>query len=419
MLETFLRAFGMRPPRDAAEADLMRRLKDKPIETITAELSRRAQELSDTSVRLGVIGMGGAGKSSLINAIFGRPVARVGAVTVEHPVEGEEYHVEGFRLVDLPGAGAVTRPAATYVRDLRLLEPGRYDGFLLVTANRLTEHDVALYQELHVRAGKPFFVVRTHFDLAVQGVGDEAEARRQIDEFFRKHLNLPEGERVYLVASPQPERYDLPRLLEDMVATLPELKQIRALEVIPAYTEELLKKKRAAVEQVVFTQATLAAANGVNPIPGLDVAIDLKIIQSMTERVIVAFGLTRPQLEGLARTASVHVPVDRLLDVAAPVLSRLARTGLLALFKEAGEEALKEGAVRTAAKQGPNYFFKYGAKFAPLIGTLVSAGVNFTSAYLYGKYLLNECEETTRKLLHVLPPPEAVLLPAPRDGEGA
>src|SRR6185312_8385262 len=108
--------------------------------------------------------MTGAGKSSLINAIYGRPRARVGVVSVEHPPEGEDYEVDGVRIVDLPGAGAVIRPVAGYVSDLKLLEPGRYDGYLLVTASRLTEADAALFKEIHVQAGKPFFVVRTHFD---------------------------------------------------------------------------------------------------------------------------------------------------------------------------------------------------------------------------------------------------------------
>src|SRR5581483_9327350 len=292
MLDRVFRALGLRPGRAPGDPDLLRRLKDQPLATIAAELLTRKQDLDATTIRLGVIGMTGAGKSSLINAILGRPVARVGVVTVEHPPAGEEFEVEGFRLVDLPGAGAVHRPAATYVQDLRLLEPGRYDGFLLVTASRLTEADVALFKEVHLQAGKPFFVVRTHFDLAVRSAGDEAAARQETEQFFRRHL---------------------PLLLEDIARSLPDLKQLRALEVMPAYTEELLKKKRQAVEEIVFVQASLAAANGLNPIPGLDIAVDIKLLQKMTERVISAFGLTRGQLEGLARLSVGSVPLDRLL----------------------------------------------------------------------------------------------------------
>jgi predicted GTPase len=404
MLQNFLRALGIR--RDENNAELLTRLKDQPVETIVAELVKRKQELDGATVRLGVIGMTGAGKSSLINAIFGRSVARVGVVSVEHPPDGEAYEIHGFTLVDLPGAGAISRPAATYVADLKLLEPNRYDGFLLVTASRLTEADVALFKEVHVQAGKPFFVVRTHFDLAVHSAGAEALARQQIEEFFRRHLALAGFERVYMVASPQPERYDLPRLLEDIAQALPELKQTRVLEVIPAYTEELLKKKRQAVEDIIFVQASLAAANGLNPIPGIDIAVDVALLQKMTERVITSFGLTRSQLEGLARVSLGSVTLDRLLDIAAPVLGRLATAGVISLFREAGTDVLKSTARHEVAQEGGRYFFKYGVRYAPVIGQLVSAGVGFAAAYLYGKYLLNECEETLRKVLAALPPPQ-------------
>jgi predicted GTPase len=404
MLQNLLRALGLRPGDDSGDPELLKRLKDQPIETIAAELFQRKQELDRTSVRFGVIGMTGAGKSSLINAIFGRPVARVGVVSVDHPPEGEAYTIDGFELVDLPGAGAVNRPAASYVRDLHLLEPGRYDGFLLVTAHRLTEADLALFNEIHVEAKKPFFVVRTHFDLAVPSAGGEPQARQEIDEFFRRNLPIASAERIYMVASPQPQQYDLPLLLEDITAALSDLKQIRVLEVIPAYTDELLKKKRRAVEEIVFMQAALAAANGLNPIPGLDIAVDVALLQKMTERVVAAFGLTRGQLEGLARVSVGSVTLDRLLDIAAPVLRRLATAGVVSLFKEAGAEAVKTTARREGAREGGKYFFKYGVRYAPVVGQLVSAGVGFGAAYLYGKYLLNECEETTRKIIAALPP---------------
>jgi predicted GTPase len=407
MFDSVLRALGLRPGQTPADAELLQRLKDQPVETIATELVKRKQELDATSVRLAVIGMTGAGKSSLINAIYGRPLAKVGVVSVEHSPEGEEYEVDGIHLVDLPGAGAVNRPVAGYVSDLKLLDPGRYDGFLLVTASRLTEADVALFKEIHVQAGKPFFVVRTHFDLAVRSTGDEAAARQQIDEFFRRHLPLAGFERVYMVASPEPGRYDLPVLLADIARSLPDVKQLRVLEMIPAYTDELIKKKRQAVEEIVFMQATLAAANGLNPIPGLDIAVDIKLLQKMTERVVSAFGLTRGQLEGLARMSVGKVSLDRLLDVAAPVLSRLATAGVVSLFERAGTEVIKRGAGKEVAQEGSRYFFKYGVRYAPVVGQLVSAGVGFGAAYLYGQYLLNDCEETLRKVIAVMPREES------------
>src|SRR4051794_14760487 len=152
---------------------LVRRHKGEGPEAIADQLKRRQEELEGAKVRVGIIGATGAGKSSLINAMLGRPLAPEGVVPVAHALEGEGDELDGITLVDLPGAGAVDRPFPTYVRDLKLLEPGRYDAFVLVSASRLTESDRELFAELHRKGGKTVFVVRSHFDLAVKTAGEE------------------------------------------------------------------------------------------------------------------------------------------------------------------------------------------------------------------------------------------------------
>src|SRR6185312_958822 len=85
-----------------------------PVETIIAELHKRRQELESASVRIGFIGEAGVGKSSLINAMLGQPVAPVGATTVAHNPEGEKYQHEAVTFVDLPGTGVPARPFKGY-----------------------------------------------------------------------------------------------------------------------------------------------------------------------------------------------------------------------------------------------------------------------------------------------------------------
>src|SRR5262249_39461248 len=144
---------------------------DDGLASLVDQLRRRREELERASVRLGFIGGTGSGKSSLINALLGRAVAQEGVGPTSHPVAGEESEAEGRLPVARPGSGAVGRPLKTYIQALNPLDPGRYDGFVLVTASRLTEGDRDLFEELHAKGGKPFFVVRSHFDLAVRTAG--------------------------------------------------------------------------------------------------------------------------------------------------------------------------------------------------------------------------------------------------------
>jgi predicted GTPase len=364
-----------------------------PVQTLVAELHKRRQELEAASVQIGFIGEAGVGKSSLINAILGRNVAPVGATTVTHNPEGEKYQFDGVTLVDLPGSGVPERPFKSYIEDLKLLETDRYDAFVLISSHRLRENEVTLYDELHKKGGKPCFVVRSHFDVAVQTEGDEATARRKIEEAFRKHLHEP-GLRVYMVSSPNPAQYDLPALLRDLVASLPEHKRVRLLAAVPAYTQELVAKKREAAESIVYVYAGLAAANGMNPIPGTDILLDMGLLQKMTRQVVGEFGLQREQLENLAKLKVGPLDLDFLLDAARTVLPRLVEGGLVAFFKEAGAEAARQVTQKTGKTMT-----RYGSKYAPYIGRLVSAGLGFGTAYYFGQFLLDDCEEALRKIV--------------------
>ena len=371
---------------------LFRRKGGNPVGTILAELHQRRKELESATVRIGFIGEAGVGKSSLINAMLGRQVAAVGATTIAHNPEGEQYEHNGVTLVDLPGAGVPERPFKSYVSDLKLLEPGRYDAFVLVSSHRLRENEVTLYDVLHKKGGKPFFVVRSHFDAAVQAEGEET-ARRKIEEAFRKYLGDP-GLRVYMVASPEPARYDLPALLKDLAASLSEHKRVRLLAAVPAYTRELVEKKREAAESIVYVYAGLAAANGLNPIPGTDILLDIGLLQKMTQQVIAEFGLQRDQLANLAKAQVGPANLDFMLDAARTVLGRLVEGSIVSFFKETGTEAARQ-ATRKTGKTA----VRYGSKYAPLIGQLVSAGIGFSTAYYYGQFLLDDCEKALDKIV--------------------
>lgn len=368
-----------------------------PVQTILEELHILQQKLESASVRIGFIGEAGVGKSSLINAMLGRAVAPVGSTTVAHNPEGEQYQHEGVTLVDLPGTGVPERPFKSYVEDLKLLEPGRYDAFVMVSSHRLRENEVTLHDVLHKKGGKPLFVVRSHFDAAVQSEGSEAEARRKIEDAFRKHLGDP-SLRVYLVSSPNPTRYDLPALLHDLVSSLPDdHKRVRLLAAVPAYTRELVQKKREAAETIVYVYAGLAAANGLNPIPGTDILLDMGLLQKMTRQVVGEFGLQRDQLESLAKLKVGPANLDFMLDAARTVLARLVEGGLVAFFKEAGAEAAKQ-----VTQQTGKTVTRYGSKYAPYVGRLVSAGIGFATAYYYGHFLLDDCDKALSQIVHRL-----------------
>ncbi len=350
---------------------------------VPEKLRALRDQFEHATVRLGIIGESGSGKSSLINAVVGRTVAPVGAL-VETTQEPQEVPVEGLTLVDLPGCGTPTWPKDTYVQRLKLLES--YDGFILVTANRLKECDALLYSRLAREAKKPFFVVRSHFDLAVAAHGD-AEARAVITPYIRRQLQAGETTPVYLVSSVGTQHYDLERLILDIRRALPEWKQVRFMLAAHAYGRDSLARKREAAERVVGVYAGLAAANALNPIPGLDVSLDVGILAALARHVISAYGLRPEQIEALKKQANTRMVVVRgLHEIAERFGPYLTEKFIITALRRAGTEV----AVMSTAK------------WVPFVGTLLSAGLGYKLAYGFGEKLIDECEEAAKEVLTAL-----------------
>ena len=346
---------------------------------IVERLQLMQSEFEQANVRLGFIGESGSGKSSLINAIVGRPVAAVGAL-IETTQVAQEIPLDGLTLVDLPGCGTANWPRETYIERLGLLKD--YDGFVLVTAQRLKQCDVMLYEELARKAKKPFFVVRSQFDQAV-AAHEEQEARAVITPHIRRQLQADDLT-VYMVASVGEVHFDLEKLILDIRAALPEWKQVRFIMAAHAYGEETLVQKRQAAEKIVAIHAGLAAANSLNPVPGLDVSVDVGILMTMSRHVVATYGFSEEQVEALKRQTTTLAAVLRgtqmLANRFAPYLTRKF---VLAALGRMGWKA----AARTTTK------------WVPVVGTLVAASLGYKLASAFGEQLIDECEAAARELL--------------------
>ena len=86
-----------------------------PADDTTQRLRAMQHDFQEATVRLGIIGEAGSGKSSLINAIVGRDVARVGTL-IETTQGPQEVPVDGLTLVALPRCAPPNWPRDTYLQ---------------------------------------------------------------------------------------------------------------------------------------------------------------------------------------------------------------------------------------------------------------------------------------------------------------
>ncbi len=148
-------------------------------------------------------------------------------------------------------------------------------------------------------------------------------------------------------------------------------------------TDGPLDDKRKAAEKVVGTFANLAAANAFNPVPGLDVTIDLGILTAMTRSLTDVYGLTAAQaaaLEKQARTRTFGYPaVQQVLERLAP---RLAERALALTLPRIGLELLA----------------RETTKWLPVAGSMLAAGIGYRMVHRLGKELSAECESAVKEV---------------------
>ena len=117
--------------------------------------------------------------------------------------------------------------------------------------------------------------------------------------------------------------------------------------------------------------------NAVNPIPGLDVAVDLSVLISLFKKIRMTFGLTDDRLTAKGQATPA------LAQLANNAVKYFAEDGVMLLLKSfAGRETVKEV-----------------AKWIPLVGTVVAASAGYGITLAAGRACLRDCHALASGIL--------------------
>ena len=333
------------------------------------KIRRMLDEDRKTIVSVALFGQPGAGKSSLINKIIGEKVAEVGVET-DKTVEAASYEAKGLRFVDLPGYGTKNFPKESYFQRFGIQQ---FDLFLCVTSGKLHQADTEFFQEL-VNHGKIcIFVVNKHDEIWEDGVEiAELEQRKRND--LTKHV----GQLVNVIFTSCKMNTGLDVLNEEIRNHLDGAKRERWLRGAKAYSERFLQEKKSACEKYVAYAAVAAATNAINPVPGVDVAVDISIIMGLFKEIRDDYGLSDDFLSSLKRSSI-------------PVIGRLANNVVQYAAKEGIFVLLKNYAGRQAVKSF--------SKYIPYIGQAIAASLGYVITSNVGNSYLNDCHELAAEAL--------------------
>jgi uncharacterized protein (DUF697 family) len=295
------------------------------------------KELSSAFAALGcfnlaVFGATGAGKSTLVNAIFGKDVADTG---VGQPVtKGIEYHRrdDGF-LGIFDSEGFETGSAGDQILNgLRSVVQSRRSGpidqqihaawYVVRWSDRRFEDAQAAFVKALAEMGLPVIVVMTQVPSKDGEV--HPHARELADYITGLHLPIRAGGSPVLTNAMADDfthapAFGLDRLLDATYDVVPEAAQA----ALTAAQRLDMERKKKAVKAIINQAATVASGIGAVPIPFTDAALLVPNQVTMIARISAAYGLP-PQ-----RSRAMAIAGSLVLTGGATMAGRYAVTNLL------------------------------------------------------------------------------------------
>ena len=275
---------------------------------------------------LAVVGGTGVGKSSLINAVFGRDLAKVGKGL---PVTrgADYYHDDSLGIWDLEGfeIGSTTSPAESLRANLETISrrPAAEQisvvwYCVLSTADRLTPPDIAMIRELDA-AGLPVILVLTKVDWGRNPVTGKRTAPRDVEEFTSwledpvdaegNPIDLP-IQRVLLTSTRDKHGKGSGHGLGELVAETLALSPEDEKDAFRIAQRLNLPWKREMARPVIAAAAAAAATAAAVPIPVADAMALAPIQMTMMGRIAAIYDLELKTMMSASALAQLGVQLS-------------------------------------------------------------------------------------------------------------
>ncbi len=350
-------------------------LSEKTISETIEILKQKQKDFEETNLNIALFGQPGAGKSSLINALIGEKKSAVGLET-DKTVEENIYMHNGLNFIDLPGYGTEKFPKETYFDKFKILDK---DLFLCVISGKLLSSDIELFEKLHKNNKVCIFVVNKADELWEDGVSEEELKDRKKSD-VKKYTN-ENVEIVFTSCRTNDGILELNLAIRNAISSASEEKKTRWILSTKAYSEKALNDKKEKLEELVTKYAGISAVNGINPIPGVNVAIDIATLLKLFKEIRESYGLTDNEISNLEKYA--------------PSLSPLVNQALSKIV----QYSTKQGIIKLLSTFAGKIITQNISKYIPFVGQAIASGIGFGITKLAGDQYVDDCHEVAKDLL--------------------
>ncbi|VEE64255.1 GTPase Era [Shewanella putrefaciens] len=256
-------------------------LQDLDSQLAPAQVERIREKLTSMlnyRPRIGVFGKTGVGKSSLCNALFGKPICAISDIEActrdPQEVMLNMENGKGITLLDVPGVGENLQRDEEYSELYRKLLP-ELDMVLWVLKadDRAYSVDIEFYTNVvkpHLQQGKPFILVLNQVDKIEPFRDWDGENRKpgpsQAQNIALKAANVATHFQVkqsLVVPVSADEKFGLTKLVDEIIFSLPDEKKVSIAREVPA--ENLSTESKAEVKNSlsrVLTRTLTGVATG-------------------------------------------------------------------------------------------------------------------------------------------------------------
>ncbi|KAL8219552.1 UNVERIFIED_CONTAM: hypothetical protein K2H54_026907 [Gekko kuhli] len=369
---------------------LMDDLENKNLPDVIQKNNNDLNLVKNTTLDIAITGVAGAGKSSLVNALREMTDSEDGAAETgdtQTTMERQKYPHPTFPKVtlwDLPGIGTPQFEPKKYLKKVNFKE---YDFFIIAASNRFTTNDALLAREIQ-KMGKKFYYVRTKVDVSIDSERrktDFAEEKclEKIKTYCRDNLAQARGESVpmvFLISRWDLQMYDFPSLQETLENDLGGLKREVLIAALPAFSKEVLEKKKATMDALIWKIALVSCGIGAIPVPGLSLFCDIGILVGTMTYFCKVFGLDEGSLRRLANRVGKPVDVLRSAIKKSPMASQVTREFVIDLLTK----SLLCGTLMAV---------ELALDFVPVLGSLTGGALSFVTTYYILKTFLHDVKE--------------------------